>query len=212
MTDETAVTRFLENPVKLLEHIAETGDFDAGFDYVRVVYDVVSKFDSTLDIVLKGMEDMWKPDEHEGQTFYEAAVRMTPLSPVTIQRHTRVGRMIEQVPESYRPRIQDLDFKSKITIASAVEDDYEISDSQWDRIAGSFSYQDVAEVVREVKNVEPRSQWCRFVVDEDGVVWVKTAHGTFAYYEPKTYENPEIQKVMDWVNEKALRKLGATPK
>lgn len=215
MTDSNAIARFLEKPEELVKHIRETGDIEAGFDYINTVYAVAQKLDSTLDLVLPVMEEVYpqvKDKDYKDLSFEDACVKKTMLSHETVMRHTRVGKMLPEVPEPYRDSVAKLDTKSKNRLVPVIEEGYVPTEEQWDRIAGAFSYQDVAEVVHEIKGTEPRKQWCRFYFDDDGSVWARTADGTFKVLDAMNYENEEVQKVVEWVIGKAHRKLEATKK
>lgn len=217
MTEQTAIEKFLNNPQKLLEHIEKTGDFEVGFDYVRVVYEVVSKFDATLDVVLRGMEDLWKPEEHGGKQFFQAAIEMTPLAPTTIKRHTKVGKMLNEVPEKFRPRIESMDFQSKIYIASLSEDvvngEIQVTDEQWGRIVEQPSRQGVAMEIHNVRGTEPRSQFCHFQFDENGDIWAYTSKGLLERWKRIPCDNEEMEEyARNFVDRKAFNKLEATLK
>lgn len=228
MTQSESITRFLENPQGLLDYIEQTGDFDAGFDYIEVIYEVAQTLDRRLDIVLPGMEELWEkmpPRDYKGMNFYEATVRRTRLKPETIKRHTKVGKMYEAVPEELRPAIEGMNFKGKIQIAHALEDGYDLnkpvldsktgeqkSESGWKFVADGYYPQEVSVRLHEIKGTQPRSQFCKFEVDEDGSIIANTAKGRVTAYRRVEYDNPEIAELMEWVFGKAENKLGVTPK
>lgn len=222
MTEDTAVTKYLSDPQKLAEYIRQTRDIEIGFDFCHLVNELKNKIDSTLDPIIPAMEEVFEedaPKEYRGMTFYEAMRVRTPLDSTTIERHVKVGKMLDTVPENVRPAIEMMPFRAKIQIAHAVEDGYDLTEkneetgkTQFEELADAYYPQEVAVKLHEIKGTTPRKQFCKFEVDTDGVVWAYTAHGKFVYYEPKQYENQEVQEIMEWVHQKAIRKLGATPK
>lgn len=222
MTEETTVTKYLSKPQELAEYIRQSRDLHTGFEFCRVVQELRSRIDSTLDPVIPAMEEVFQEDEpreYRGMTFFEAMRKSTDLDSSTIERHIRVGKMLEVVPDDVRPAIENMNFKSKIQIANTVEDGYDLTEkneetgkSRWQEVADAYYPQEVALKLHEIKGTTPRNQFCKFEEDRDGTVWAYTAQGRFLYYEPKEYENPETAKLMKWVHSKAIRKLGATPK
>jgi hypothetical protein len=209
VTEVAAITKFLENPRNFNDYIRETKDFQKGFQIVDYIYGMVKGADSIMDIIIKAMEVHWVPEEHEGESFYDAMVRNTELAPVTIMRHTRVGEMLEIVPPEYRPQIEGMDVKSKVAMTDTVLDGHELSDDQWSRVANARNYQDVAEVVREVKQVAPRSQWMKFTIDEHDIVWVHTAEGKFEFF--RINGDSEIVDVIERAKKRLLRQANILP-
>lgn len=209
MTEETTIQKFLENPRNFNDYIRETKDFDKGFEIVDYIYGMVKGADSIMDVIIKAMEVHWKPEEHDGESFYDAMVRNTELSPVTIMRHTRVGEMLEIVPPEYRPQIEGMDVKSKVAITDTILDGYELTENQWERVANGANYQDRAEVMREVKNVAPRSQWMKFTIDEHDIVWVHTAEGKFEFFRINT--DPDAEPVIERAKKRLLRQANILP-
>jgi hypothetical protein len=221
MTEEIAVTKYLSEPERLAEYIRQSRNLHVGFEFCKLVVELKNRIDSTLDPVIPAMEEVFeedKPKEYSGMTFFEAMRSSTTLDSTTIERHIRVERMYDVVPENVLPAIQMMPFRSKIQIANAVEDGYDLTEtgtsgkSRFEELADAYYPQDISVKLHEIKGTTPRNQFCKFEVDKEGVVWAYTAHGKFVYYEPKAYENPEIAELMDWVHRKAIRKLGATPK
>lgn len=222
MTGETAVTKFLSKPQELAEYIRQTRDLHIGFEFCQVVHELKNKIDSTLDPVIPAMEEVFeedRPSEFMGMTFYETMRKLTMLDSTTIERHARVGKMLEVAPENVRTAIENMNFRAKIQIANTVENGYDLTETNqktgkrwWDEVADAYYPQDVALKLHEFKGTEPRRQFCKFEEDEEGSVWAYTAHGRFLCYKRVKYENPETEELMEWVHRKAIRKLGATPK
>jgi len=214
VTEPTAITRFLENPQGLVEYIKTTGDIESGFEYINLVHHLAQKLDDQLDVVLPGLEEAieeYKPVEYKGMGFEEIVLRRTPLYMDTIMRHMRFGKILPLIPEPYRPSIERQDWKSKKRIVSLIEDGYEITENQWDRIAGAQGYQDTSEIAREIDGTTPRKQWCRFYVDDDGL-WAQTSEGWFKVFEPVRYDNSAVEEHVEWVRGRAVRKLEAVQK
>lgn len=220
MTDDLVINKYLSNPQELAQHIRQTGDLDIGFRFCQVVKELKERIDSTLDPVIPAMQEVFerdKPKEFQGMTFFEA-MRYSSLDSSTIERHMRVGKTIPIVPEDVRPNFEMMPFRSKIQIANAVEDGYDLTEkgetgkTRFEELADAYYPQEVALKLHEIKGTQPRSQFCKWEVDEDGNLIVRTAFGEFMAYKPVRYDNPETEEHMDWVRGKTIRKLGATPK
>lgn len=215
MTDQNAITKYLSEPQKLAEYIRQTGDIETGFDFCHFVNELKNRIDNTLDPVIPAMQEVFErdhPKDYKGMTFFQAMQMRTPLDATTIQRHVRVSKMLEEVPQEFRPRIEQMEFKSKMYIVGLVEDDINVTKDEWNKIVEQPTYQGVGAAVRDVRGLAPRSQLCYFKFDDDGTIWVLTAQGLLQYAKRVEYENEETRELMDWVHGKALRKLGATPR
>lgn len=174
MTDITVSIDIMAG--RVLEYVRETGDFDAGFKFINSAYESAKNIDGAVGIIIDGMEKMWVPADHEGETFLQAAVRKTPLSPVTIRRHLDIKNFLEtgQIPDHVRPAIEAADQKSLIRIAKAA-DTHELSVESWEKIAeAAYSGEkSVSIVIRKITKTEPRSNWLAISIDQRGVL---TAH------------------------------------
>lgn len=210
MTEELALSSFLEKPEDFESYLKRTKDFEKGFEIVNYIHSMVKGADSILDIVIKAMESEWFPHEHDGERFYNAMVRKTQLSAVTIQRHTRVGEMLQKVPAEYRPQIEAKDVKSKVAMTDAVLSGLPFEDEQWKRVADAWNYQEVAEVVREVKGNNPRKQWMKFAVDENDIIWVSTNEGRFEF--ARVNHDPDIADIIEKAKKKFFAKASILPR
>lgn len=221
MTDDLVVTKYLSNPQELAQHIRQTRDFDIGLKFCQVVKELKERIDSTLDPVILAMQEVFeqdKPSEYKGMTFFEA-MRYSSLDSSTIERHMRVGKTLPIIPDNVRSNFEMMPFRSKIQIANAVEEGYDLTEKnektgkmRFEELADAYYPQEVSLKLHEIKGTQPRSQFCKWEVDEDGNLIVRTAFGEFMAYKPVRYDNPETEEHMDWVRKKTIRKLGATPK
>ncbi len=209
MTDEIILQKFLEKPEDFPEYLHRTKDFKVGIEiylYVTKVSVAASTIQST---VLYAMLKEWRPEEHDGEPFQDYFVRVTGQDIATIQNKLKVGEMLEKVPEKYLPDIQAKDTKTKNAIADVVLDGYVIEDEQWDRIARSDHYKQAAEVAREVKNVEPRSNWMSFTIDEHDIVSVHVTGRTVELF--RFNNNPEDADVVERAKKRLLRQANILP-
>lgn len=185
MTDITVIQQgdvalnLEEETRRILDEVSKTKNFEAGFSYINELHDQGRKFAGMIGIMIEGMEREWKPEEHEGETFLQAAVRYTELHPTTIKRHSKIQRFLESnvVPENVRDKIKDAGQKSLVRIANMV-DRVEVSQANWKKIAEvAYDEKSLGVVLRKIEKVEPRSNWLSITMDERGRLFENTKRG-----------------------------------
>lgn len=191
---------FIKETKKILEGVKETKDFEAGFDFINQLHEKGRSFATAIGIMLEGMEPIWIPEEHEGESFKAAAVRNTDLSPVTIQRHIKIQRALESdvIPEVFRDDIQVMGQKSLIQIAELVVSGRELTHKDWKELSDAADEREVGRVVRKIKKVAPRSNYLAITIDERGHLWEHTAKGSrqcgVLFVQDK---HPDVQKAIE---------------
>ena len=155
-------------------------------------------FDRARSIILEGMDKIWKPEKHEGETFLQATVRETGLHPVTINRHTKNERLLSSgvIPEEYKESIETSGEKSLVQIANVVDAGFELEDKDWRSLAeASGDDRKVGRIVRKIKGVAPRSNFYAITLDERGVLvgHTKDAHVELGRLNVDS-DNPIVQK------------------
>lgn len=176
------VASLLGETEKVLNEVVETKDFDKGFAYINALLETVGDVDKSIGIMLEGMEDIWKPEEHEGETFLEASARKTPLHPVTIRRHTKIQglRSSGAIPEHLRPQFEDAGQKVLESIANVIEAGYEIEEDEWLALSEAVDNDKwVRRITQKIKKAEPRSNYLAITIDEKtGELWEHTKRGS----------------------------------
>lgn len=168
---------FLQETKKVLNEVVLTRDFDSGFNFVNQLHDRGRMFAKGIGLLLEGMEEYWLPSEHEGETFFQAANRLTDLSPITIKRHIKIQKALENpaIPEEVRERISALPQKSLIQVAELIESDKEIKHRDWVALATAADEREVGRIARKIKKVAPRSNYLAITMDENGKLVAHTA-------------------------------------
>ena len=189
---------FLSKTKEILREIKKTGNFDAGFQFVKSLNEMGSTFDRAKSIMLEGMDKVWKPEKHEGETFLQATVRLTGLHPVTIVRHTKNERLLNSgiIPDVYKESIETSGEKSLVQIANVVDAGFELEDKDWRSLAeASGDDRKVGRIVRKIKGVAPRSNFYAITLDERGVLvgHTKDAHVELGRLNVDS-DNPIVQK------------------
>jgi hypothetical protein len=168
---------FLTQAEAVVRDVVENKNFEAGFQFINDLHAQGRAFDDAIGMMLNGMNDAWNPAEHDGERFEQATLRRTGLKPVTVQRHLKIQKALPVIPEEYREEIQDMGFKAKIRVAQLVEGGYEMTDKDWHNIARAPDEKEVDRIAREIKGVEPRSNWLSISIDANGVLRVHTVRG-----------------------------------
>jgi hypothetical protein len=209
MTESTSIEKWAETPALLVQQMRDTGDLHEVCRFIDFIVEVRSTLDKTLDVVLPAAEDVYydnTPKEYKGLTFEQFLNRTTKLDDTTIQRHIRVGRMLEVAPEEVKPTIENMNFKSQIQIANLLEDGVELKKEDWNRFADAYYPQEVTLVKHDIEGTQPRNQFCKFEVEGDQIIAV-TSIGRLAIAQFLDYDNPETEEKVEWARGKMLRKL-----
>lgn len=204
MTDIVSVPRtdivqveFLMNAEQVVKDVVANKDFETGFQFINDLHAQGRAFDDAIGMMLNGMNDIWKPEEHEGERFEQATLRSTGLKPVTVQRHLKVQRALPVIPEDYREEIQNKGFKAKIRVAQLVEGGYEMTDENWRNIAEAPDDKEVDRIARKIRGDEPRSNWLAISIDNNGVLRVHTVRGVQECGRLDTWnDDPDVQKAI----------------
>lgn len=127
-------------------------------------------------------------------TFEDYEKSQHGLSSVLIDRYTVVWEKMQEFPIQLQERpIRDL-----IPIAKAVEQGYEISESQWNKLIKAASNSEVLHILREeVKGKTPRKSSMRILMERDGTlnVW-KGSKKSFVGYVDVNSKDDLVQKAI----------------
>lgn len=102
--------------------------------------------------------------------FDDTITSRTGLTKATIQRYTSVWSMYaeEKIPKTFIDEIQQMNIKSQIPIAQALEAGYEFTEADWEEISEAPDFSTVNAKLREIRGKEPRSQALILMMDRDG--------------------------------------------
>ena len=210
MTENTSIEKWAETPTLLVKQMQETGDLHEVCRFIDFIVEVRSTLDKTLDVVLPAAEDVFyehTPKEYKGMTFEQFLGRNTKLDDTTIQRHIRVGRMLEVAPEEVKTTIENMNFKSQIQIANLIEDGVELKADDWNRFADAYYPQEVTLVKHDIEGTQPRNQFCKFEQDGNQIIAVTSIGRLVLAQFLDDVDNPETQEKIEWARGKMLRKL-----
>lgn len=184
MTDETVnpeqpeeIIPFLSRTETVLADVLERGDFELGFEFINDLREMGNNFDRAISVMFSGMEVAWKPVEHEGETFMQAAVRRTGLSAETIKRHTTVQWLLDsdKIPDQFRPQIEAGSQDALERVANAVKEGYEFTVPEWQSVSEKIKEpRETGKVVRKITGVAARKNLLMILIDEQGFLWAWT--------------------------------------
>ena len=102
--------------------------------------------------------------------FDDTLASRTGLTKATIQRYTSVWSMYAEnkVPELFADTIKQMNIKSQIPIAQALDAGYEIDEDDWEELAEAPDFSTVNAKMRDIKGKEPRSHALMLLMDRDG--------------------------------------------
>ena len=190
-------TQFLTQAEAVVLEVKTNKDFQKGFAFVRMMKAMEKTLDDGTGLALNGMAEIWEPAEHDGETFEQAVVRETELDKYTIQRHLKVQRTAHLIPDDYREEVLGMGLNAKARVAELIEGGYEMEKNDWLKIVQAPSLKDVERVAREIKGVEPRSNWLAISIDNNGVLMVHTVRGHFECGRLNVWDdNPDVQKAI----------------
>lgn len=195
-----ALTSIEQRTRQILVEVVEKKDFDAGFDFINDLYDHGRKFGELIGMMIEGMERAWVPEEHEGETFLQAAVRRTPLHPTTIRRHSKIQRFLDSniMPDNVSGKIKEAGQKSLVRIANAA-DKFDLTQKDWNKIAEvADDEKSLSMVLRKITDTAPRSNFLAITCDERGILMAHTAveHIEFGRLNVNI-QNPVVRRAID---------------
>lgn len=191
-------SKFLTDTTEIVEQVKKSKNFEAGFQFIKDLRAQGLAFDDAIGMMLNGMNEIWTPSEHEGESFKAAAMRETGLSPITIYRHLKIQQALPQIPEEFREEIQNKGQKEKIRIAELVVGGYEVTDENWRDLAEAPDEKEVGRITRKVKKEEPRSNWLAISLDDKGVLRVHTTRGVRELGRLNTWDDDQdVQKAIN---------------
>ena len=115
----------------------------------------------------------WKElDVHD--SFEDAVSSRTGLNKSTVQRYVSVWSMYaqEKIPSAYREQVKQMNIKSQIPIAQALDAGYEIDDDEWEELVDAPDFSTVNAKMRDIKGKEPRSHALILMIDRAGGIKV----------------------------------------
>lgn len=108
------------------------------------------------------------------ETFEDVAFEYFGKHRFTVDRYLAVQEMYEKklIPEEMRDDIKQMNIKSQIPIAKALEQGIEIDEEQWRKLAQAPDFSTVSKIVREdIKGAEPRKGSLVLSIDNVGSIW-----------------------------------------
>jgi hypothetical protein len=94
--------------------------------------------------------------------------------PHTISRYLKVWSMFAEnkIPENQKEDMMQRNIKDLIPIANAIEQGYEIKQTQWEELSEAADFSEVSDIVREeIKGKDPRKNALILTIDKVGTIF-----------------------------------------
>lgn len=119
----------------------------------------------SLYMISSHWEELGVNDEFE-----DTVASRTGLNRATVQRYVSVWSMYAEnkIPEPYQEQIRQMNIKSQIPIALALDAGYEIDNDQWEELVEAPDFSTVNATMRDIKGKEPRSHALLLMMDREG--------------------------------------------
>lgn len=185
MTDELAILTGLDQPIpadnkEILERIEEiiqqsVKEHNAykALDACKTLVKVSKVSGLALAKALYLIEKNWASYGEE-ETFEEVAYVYIGLHKHTVERYTVLWKMYAEklIPDNVSEVIQQHNVKAQIPIARALEQGYEIDDTEWQKLSEAPDLTTVEKIIREdVKGKPPRKGSLQLWIDDLGSMW-----------------------------------------
>lgn len=109
-----------------------------------------------------------------GDEFTSTVLSYTGLHSNTIDRYIGIWAMFVEgkIPEELAPEIRQRNMMELFPIAKAVEQGYEFTTNEWQKLADASDYSEIKHIVQqEIKGVEPRKNSIQLYLDNKGTLW-----------------------------------------
>jgi hypothetical protein len=141
--------------------------------------------------LLSGMYHWWKKNaDQQEDDFFDYLKVMDNQKRVYAERLIRVWDYQEVFPVDFKSR----KLEEQIVVANALSQGYEISDKQWKQLEQSADASEIREIIRNVKNKNPRKSALNLSMDRDGTItaWKDNKPHFVGYLDVKEIENDEV--------------------
>ncbi len=122
--------------------------------------------------LLHSVNFRWKEYEFSGSLYELAESELGILAKNTVDRYIAVWEMLSggYIPQDLMEYIKAKPMRQLCPIASLVAQGYDVSNEDWSRIAHAADYNEVAEIVRELKGKPPKKTSMKIVLEQDGTL------------------------------------------
>jgi hypothetical protein len=158
---------------KRMEEAIQNRDLGKATELVQELIKIAKVSGRELARVLYQLESNWAVFDSK-ETFEEWADRESGLHPHTIERYVRVESLLTSaaIPEQVRSELSDRNLAELFPLANMIEQGYELTLKDWDKVLIQPDESSIRAVVREIKGQEPRSTALILSMDHSGSLWV----------------------------------------
>jgi hypothetical protein len=120
-----------------------------------------------------------------------------------VDRYIKVYQMLKIAPAEIVPQLQKMNVKALIPIGNAIAQGHELDEDEWNEVANASNYDEVANIIRGVKDAPPRKSGLRLWVNRQGEVYafvtLENGHEErrFICVLPVDDEDPIVEKAIE---------------
>jgi len=103
--------------------------------------------------------------------FYDSFYTYIGVHRETVVRYIRVWEMLQLAPPEIAKELQNRNIKDLIPIGHAISQGYEIEPDEWEELAKTDTFQELSNVLKEIKGQESRKSSLTLMIDRDGSIW-----------------------------------------
>ena len=162
----------LEKIEQMILESVEEGNYHKAIHICKQLIQITKLSGLALAKSLYLIKSNW--DKFEMSDNFDDTISSTiGLHKATVQRYCSVWSMYaeQKIPKQYVEQIQQMNIKSQIPIAQALDAGYDIDEDEWKELSDASDFSTVNDKLRQIKGKEPRSQALRLEVDRDGTIY-----------------------------------------
>lgn len=164
--------RFTSNDVlsgvdTLLNQVRETGEFEPVADAIRSMSAIAQVTGWAAAKALHGASKIWAEQGHDPDRFSTYFRDNTHLSSLVIERYIRAWEAVTQLPQISEQLIAQ-PIKNGIALGALVEQGYEPTDKQIEKLSDASSNQEFLNIVREIKGKPAKKNSLTIFLESDG--------------------------------------------
>lgn len=180
----------------LLAEVRETGEFETVANAIRSMSGIARVTGWASAKLLHGAFALWKEQGHDEEKFILYIRDTTYLKPLIIERYIAAWGAVTSIP-MITDKLLAQPIKNGIALGSALEQGYEPSPEQLDKLGDAKSNQEFLSVIREVKGKPARKSSLTIYLEPDGSLqaWQGNKHAFVGDLDIKS-DNPMVRKAV----------------
>ena len=196
MEDDDHVLERIEQMI--LESVAE-GNYHKAINICKQLIQITKLSGLALAKSLYLIKSNWEKFGLS-DNFDDVVTSTIGLHKATVQRYCSVWSMYAEnkIPSEFMEQVKQLNIKSQIPIAQALDAGYEIDDYDWEELSEASDWQTVNDKLRKIKGKKPRSHALMLIMERDGTIRVlKNEEQQYVGFLDTYSENEIVQQAIE---------------